>query len=189
MDIVTPEHKTVLRQWYEELQKQRGMRASLRRSTSISEACLAPGFHALRLQTHTLWKISGEEWRLTALALVAALGAHVKTNDEKQRFAQQLGNKEYGRRVMSELRFKRLCAAKTPDDLLRQLRRTIHLLKGNVNLPSLADDIFRWCREANDAQQHAGRALNPMEFVRVRWAMDFYQAGEPDDVNQPATAE
>ncbi len=42
------------------------------------------------MQTHTLWKIEAQEWRFTALALVAAVSANVKAIDERQPFAAQL---------------------------------------------------------------------------------------------------
>lgn len=58
------------------------------------------------MQTHTLWKIEAQEWRFTALALVAAVSANVKAIDERQPFAAQLAA------VMSEGRFTRLSAVK-----------------------------------------------------------------------------
>lgn len=142
MSIVKEEHKATLRKWHEELQEKRGNRASLRRSTTVNDVCLSEGFRSLLMQTHTLWKIEAQEWRFTALALVAAVSANVKAIDERQPFAAQLAA------VMSEGRFTRLSAVKTPDDLLRQLRRAVKLLNGSVNLISLAEDIFRWCRRA-----------------------------------------
>lgn len=96
------------------------------------------------MQTHTLWKIEAQEWRFTALALVAAVAANVKAIDERQPFAAGGGNVRG--------RFTCLSAVKTPDDLLRQLRRAVKLLNGSVNLISLADDIFRWCGERRPAQ-------------------------------------
>lgn len=146
MSIVKEEHKATLRKWHEELQEKRGNRASLRRSTTVNDVCLSEGFRSLLMQTHTLWKIEAQEWRFTALALVAAVSANVKAIDERQPFAAQLAA------VMSEGRFTRLSAVKTPDDLLRQLRRAVKLLNGSVNLISLAEDIFRWCGERRPAQ-------------------------------------
>lgn len=146
MSIVKDGHKATLRKWHEELQAKRGNRASLRRSTTVNDVCLSEGFRSLLMQTHTLWKIEAQEWRFTALALVAAVAANVKAIDERQPFAAQLAA------VMSEGRFTCLSAVKTPDDLLRQLRRAVKLLNGSVNLISLADDIFRWCGERRPAQ-------------------------------------
>lgn len=90
MSIVKEEHKATLRKWHEELQEKRGNRASLRRSTTVNDVCLSEGFRSLLMQTHTLWKIESQEWRFTALALVAAVAANVKAIDERQLFAAQL---------------------------------------------------------------------------------------------------
>ncbi len=90
MSIVKDGHKATLRKWHEELQAKRGNRASLRRSTTVNDVCLSEGFRSLLMQTHTLWKIEAQEWRFTALALVAAVAANVKAIDERQPFAAQL---------------------------------------------------------------------------------------------------
>lgn len=78
MNVVSDEHKATLRQWHEELQEKRGLRASLRRSATLNDVCLSEGFHSLMVQTHSLWNTRGKAWRFTALALVAALAAQVK---------------------------------------------------------------------------------------------------------------
>ncbi|AWN10796.1 type I-E CRISPR-associated protein Cse2/CasB [Salmonella enterica subsp. enterica serovar Derby] len=178
MSIMQEDHKATLRKWHEDLQEKRGARASLRRSKTVNEACLSEGFRSLLMQTHTLWKIDGQEWRVTALALTAALAANVKAIDKQQKFAAQLNG------VMSELRFTRLCAVKTPDELLRQLRRAVKLSNGAVNLFSLADDIFCWCQEQNDLLNHHRRQQRPTEFLRIRWALEYYQAGDGDTDNE-----
>ncbi len=56
MSVVTKDDKATLRQWHEELQEKRGLRASLRRSKTVNDACLAEGLHSLLMQTHSLWK-------------------------------------------------------------------------------------------------------------------------------------
>ncbi|MBJ9296807.1 type I-E CRISPR-associated protein Cse2/CasB [Citrobacter werkmanii] len=175
MSIVQEDHKVTLRKWHEDLQEKRGARASLRRSVTVNDVCLSEGFRSLLMQTHTLWKIEGQEWRFTALALTAAVAANVKKIDERQKFAAQLNGS------MSELRFSRLCAVKTPDELLRQLRRAVKLLNGSLNLFSLAEDIFCWCREQDDLLNHHRRQQRPTEFLRIRWALEYYQAGDADN--------
>jgi len=54
MNVVSDEHKATLRQWHEELQERRGLRASLRRSATLNDVCLSEGFHSLMVQTHSL---------------------------------------------------------------------------------------------------------------------------------------
>lgn len=56
MSIVTKDDKATLLQWHEELQEKRELRASLRRSKTVNDACLAEGLHSLLMQTHSLWK-------------------------------------------------------------------------------------------------------------------------------------
>lgn len=182
MSIVKDDHKATLLAWHEMLQEKRGLRASLRRCATVNECCVSDGFHSLRMKTHTLWKIDDQAWRFTALAMVAALTAHVRVIHERPSFAAQLGQKKTGDRpVMSALRFKRLSAVKTPDDLLRQLRRAISLLEGAVNLMSLAEDVFIWCREQDELMKHIRRQQRPTEFIRIRWTLDYYQAGDVDE--------
>lgn len=180
MMFIKDDHKATLCRWHEELQEKRGLRASLKRSHTLKEACLAEGFRHLLMQTHTLWDVKGEPWRFTALALTAALTAQVKSIDTHHSFAAQLGRTDESKRVMSELRFSRLSAAKTPDDLLRQLRRAVQLLKGKVNLPSLAEDIFCWCQENDESISHQRRQRRPVECIRIRWALEYFQAGDND---------
>lgn len=183
MKIVKDDHRVTLRQWHAGLQDKRALRASLRHSKTVTEACLSEGFRSLLMQTHSLWRSDAQEWRFTALAITAALAAHVKSIDERQTFATQLGQMMGNKPVMSELRFSRLSAVKTADELLRQLLRAVRLLNGTVNLPSLAEDVFHWCRENDELQNHIRRQQRPTECIRVRWAMEYFQAGDAGSDN------
>ncbi|MBL7636889.1 type I-E CRISPR-associated protein Cse2/CasB [Atlantibacter hermannii] len=182
--FLTDEHKKTLRTWHSQLENQRGLRASLRRSKTVNEICMSEGFRSLLVQTHSLWKVEHQAWRFTALALVAGLVSQVKSNDERQTFAARAGNKsERKRPLMSELRFARLRAVKTPDALLRQLRRAVMLLGGNVNVVSLAEDVFHWCQEHEDLRTHYRRQQPLTEFIQIRWAMEYYQADDISDLD------
>ncbi len=221
MSIVKEEHKATLRKWHEELQEKRGERASLRRSTTVNDVCLTDGFRLFLKNRQIKWQ-DEPEWRITALALIAAVSANVKAIDERQPFAAQLAAvMSKGRftrlsavktpdellrqlrravrllngsvnldslpfaaqlaAVMSKGRFTRLSAVKTPDELLRQLRRAVRLLNGSVNLDSLAEGVFRWCQESDDLLNHHRRQQRPTEFIRIRWALEYYQAGDADN--------
>lgn len=182
-------HRKTLRAWHSQLQERRGLRASLRRSKSVNEICLSEGFRSLLLQTHTLWKVEHQPWRFVALAVAAGLLSQVKNNDERHSFAARAGSTEAGRPLMSELRFARLRAVKTPDELLRQLRRAVMLLDSRVNIISLTEDIFCWCREAEDLRSHYRRQQPLTEFIHIRWAMEFYQAGDPEESEHVPTDE
>ena len=161
MSIVKEEHKATLRKWHEELQEKRGERASLRRSTTVNDVCLTDGFRLFLKNRQIKWQ-DEPEWRITALALIAAVSANVKAIDERQPFAAQLAA------VMSKGRFTRLSAVKTPDELLRQLRRAVRLLNGSVNLDSLAEGVFRWCQESDDLLNHHRRQPN-LSVSAGRW--------------------
>ncbi|HAH9648011.1 TPA: type I-E CRISPR-associated protein Cse2/CasB [Escherichia coli] len=140
----------------------------------VNDVCLTDGFRLFLKNRQIKWQ-DEPEWRITALALIAAVSANVKAIDERQPFAAQLAA------VMSKGRFTRLSAVKTPDELLRQLRRAVRLLNGSVNLDSLAEGVFRWCQESDDLLNHHRRQQRPTEFIRIRWALEYYQAGDADN--------
>lgn len=80
---------------------------------------------------------------------------------------------------MSKGRFTRLSAVKTPDELLRQLRRAVRLLNGSVNLDSLAEGLP--LVPSDDLLNHHRRQQRPTEFIRIRWALEYYRAGDADN--------
>lgn len=181
MSYLNHEQRQALLNWHDAINSSKGrrLRASLRRCSDIHQVCQAEGFRSLLFKKDlpALWNHEQEPWRFSAMAVLAATVAHVKTNNEKGHFAAQLGVEKKGRIVMSELRFSRLSGAKTHDELLRQLRRAVKLCEGVVNIPDLAEGIFRWCREESD---HYVK-LKPTEYIRIRWAMEYYQAVTAED--------
>ena len=181
MTYLSKEQQQALLSWHDAINDTKGrrLRASLRRCSDINQACQAEGFRSLLFKKDlpALWNREQEPWRFSAMALIAAVLAHVKTNSNKEKFAEQLGAEKKGRPVMSELRFSRLRGVKTHDELLRQLRRAVKLCEGVINIPDLAEGIFRWCREANDPYL----TLKPTDYIRIRWAMEYYQAVTPED--------
>ncbi|HAH0302968.1 TPA: type I-E CRISPR-associated protein Cse2/CasB, partial [Escherichia coli] len=46
---------------------------------------------------------------------------------------------------------------------------------------SLAEGVFRWCQESDDLLNHHRRQQRPTEFIRIRWALEYYQAGDADN--------
>ncbi|EMA8638491.1 type I-E CRISPR-associated protein Cse2/CasB [Cronobacter malonaticus] len=183
MSILSQAHRESLLKWHALMNEQQGrrLRASLRRSHTLNDVWLSEGFRSLAARVPTLWNVAGREWRFCALGIVAALAAHVKTVDTRASFAEQLGHKEGNHAVMSELRFRRLSQARTQEELFRQLRRAVQLLRGVVNLPDLAEGVFRWCAEEDERERHAARRRAPTDYIRVRWALDYYMAGNPSD--------
>jgi len=58
----------------------------------------------------------------------------------------------------------------------------VQLLGGVVNLPDLAEGVFRWCAEEDERERRAAHRRTPTDYIRVRWALDYYMAGNPSDV-------
>lgn len=183
MSMLSQAHRESLLKWHSLINEQQGrrLRASLRRSHTLFDVWLSEGFRALAARLPSLWNVPGREWRFCALGIVAALAAHVKTIDTRHAFAAQLGHINGNNPVMSELRFRRLSQARTQEELFRQLRRAVQLLGGTVNLLDLAESVFRWCAEEDERARHTAQKRTPTEYIRVRWALDYYMAGAPSD--------
>jgi CRISPR type I-E-associated protein CasB/Cse2 len=119
-----------------------GALARLRRASSPVEALaeaeaihLAAKLDITRSQTD----------RLAYVGALAATLAHVRDNQQGQSMAQMLGpvgKDESG--IMSALRFQRLITARGADDLMRQMRNAVKLLKGRANITDLAASIYWW---------------------------------------------
>lgn len=154
------EHQRLL-EWWEELDKNRGDRAALRRTSSVEQVMFNPGFHRLwRKLRDTRWS------RHEGAALIAALAARVNYHDPRKSFAAQLGSPPAGREkaAFSGLRFRRLLQANDPNDLLQACSRAIAMCDGRVNLTNLAESAYWW----NDG-------------VRKKWAFDYYDANPSAD--------
>lgn len=191
MSMLSQAHRESLLKWHSLINEQQGrrLRASLRRCHTLSDVWLSEGCQALAARVPSLWNVPGREWRFCALGIVAALAAQVKTIETRQTFAAQLGQTTGNNPVMSELRFRRLNQARTHEELFRQLRRAVQLLGGAVNLPDLADGVFRWCAEVDECMRHAAQKRTPTDYIRVRWALDYYMAGNPPDEPDAATTD
>jgi CRISPR type I-E-associated protein CasB/Cse2 len=187
---LTGVQKEALCRWHEHINSMAGRkgRASLRRSGELREAWLAEGFRSLLLDP-AFKEFCGDKhqaWRFNALAVVAAVLVHVRHHDERRPFTAQLGRIAPGETKprFSERRFMRLQRASSPDDLLRQLRRAARILEGSVNITDLAGGVFCWFKEEDARLRHQVLSQQPGEFIHVRWAMDYYQAGSEDDAQQ-----
>ena len=100
--------------------------------------------------------------RLPRVAVTAAVLAHIRKDDDsfRRRFAEMLGQGSE-RRLMSELRFKRLLAATEDQDLMITFRRAVALAgKKDIDVGDVASSLLDWS-----------------ERRRMRWAFDYYGAG------------
>lgn len=97
-------------------------------------------------------------WQQDRLAALAGLAAHIKRSSNRSLPQEMHQHPEGGERNrVSELRFKRLLESPDVDSLFTGLRRVLPLIEHQVDLASMASDLFRW----NDA-------------VRKRWAYAYY---------------
>lgn len=156
------ESSTILREWWEGLERDRGERAVLRRASGPTEVAFSPAYH--RLLGRLLQ--GGYVIRREALAAVAGLAAHVKGDvGEEKSMAQLMAvPKTSGSGVkVSGLRFRRLLVVTQREELYPLMIRMVRLLNGKVNLVNLANAAYWW-----------------NENTRKQWAYDYY-ATAPDE--------
>lgn len=152
-----------LLEWYRHLdERDRGGRAELRRCESADGVVFVPAFHALVQNfEHGAGDLGASE--LHGLARVALCSARVRRGPDHAgigaayTMAAALATGEAGA-AMSELRFRRLLEGADERDALKQLRRAIDLLGGNVSLRDVAAAAFDF---------------SPT--LRKRWAFDYYR--------------
>lgn len=158
------QEQQAIREWWQNLDDNRGGRAKLRRCEKPEDILLQSSFYELQQRcpkTPTL-----------ALAAVAGLLAHVKTNSEYS-FPKQLGQqKEHsGKAVFSELRFQQLLASRDIDELYENLRRAVMQLNRTANILSLADGVLHWAQEQYDKNQFDERPERRFQFA---WAKAYF---------------
>lgn len=122
---------SIILQWYNELENDKGGRAELRRAHNPIEVVFLSVYHRLYA------KLEASSPDKEALACVAGLCAHVKEN-QKDEFAKQMeGN-------ISSLRFRKLLAINDREDLYHMMIRIIRQLGGKVNVADLAKTVYWW---------------------------------------------
>ena len=159
--------------WHASLQENLGERAQLRRVADSNDALLTPAFARFLKQMPGYWGVNTDQQGiiLPDTAMVVSVVARVKEHDPKHSFATSLAKprEKGGNSVMSELRFQRLQTSQDEQEFFEQICRAVDLLRGRVNIPSLANDILHWLHEFR-----SGPATNPQNRLAVRWATDYY---------------
>lgn len=159
--------------WWLTLQDHRGERAQLRRADTPDDILLTPAFIQFLRRMPEHWGVDfGEEGIfLRHAALIAAVLAHVKEHSDQFSFAERLARPREtgGKAVMSELRFQRLQKSRTEDEFFTRIRRAVGLLRGEVNIISLTNDILHWLHE-----YHFAPADRPERRLAVKWASEYY---------------
>jgi CRISPR system Cascade subunit CasB len=164
-----------LLEWWAWLDKNRGDRARLRRVESGSDGVFTEAFRHLLVKAPELELQLPKRWsenqKLSALAMVAAILAHVKKDLTVGSFATQLATSKNGDKSrMSTLRFQQLQKSHDPEEFYRRMLRAVRLLEGNVNISSLADNILHWLDE-----YYWGVDRNPQKRLLFCWANDYYR--------------
>jgi CRISPR system Cascade subunit CasB len=110
-------------------------------------------------------------------ALIAAVLAHVREEDDRKVVAAAAGEKigDDQRRV-HPLRLRRLLTAQSDADCLIAFRRLVALLGKRVNVADLAESLLEWPDAVRGGQR------------RRRWAFDYYGAGSAAPENHDQVA-
>ncbi|WP_375508957.1 type I-E CRISPR-associated protein Cse2/CasB [uncultured Caballeronia sp.] len=141
--------------------------ARLRRCATVMDAASEPTTLAL------CRRLGRGEVGLERAALLAAVLAHVHADRIDLSVARQIGVQRNGRSIMSDLRFRLLLQADTPDEQLTGFRRLVLLAGRELNVADLAAGLWRWTDE------DAG------EKTRRHWIYAYHDA--PDFQTSPTT--
>ncbi len=153
--------------------------AKLKRASSVSEAAAEPSTAEL------FDKLFGAELKaeknrarfielhLPRAAVIAAVLAHVGEH-RHETIARAVGTPRGGEGstpLITPLRLKRLLAAREPDDVLIQFRRTVAILGHAANVRDLAIQLLAWTDDERG------------DLTRTRFAFDYHGADQfaPDD--------
>ena len=150
--------------WWRELQPKdgqgerrsgdRGALARLRRCATVMQAASEPATLAL------CRKLAAGEAGLDRVALLAAVLAHVREERFDLTVARQIGVQQDNTAAMSDLRFRRLLQADTPDERLIGFRRLVALAGRKLNVADLAAGLWHWSEERE----------------RLRWIYTYHEA-------------
>jgi CRISPR system Cascade subunit CasB len=142
-----------VREWWQDLDEDRGGRAQLRRCRDVTEVYFCPAFHGL---LRRLGVKGGQQSGV--LAVIAGVLSHVKEDAPSgPRFAVQMAQDRGERAPVSELRFRALLEKADRENLFMPLIRVIGVMRGAANVADLARSIRYW---------------GPR--VRREWACDYY---------------
>lgn len=147
----------VLREWWENLKKNKGDRAALRRAATLTEVIFVPAFHTL-LNCLRREDYAVSDYSLSKLAAIAGLASRVE-NDSSKSLGDQLGTPKTGDKkpLLSELRMRRILASDDLEELYTLLRRAISIAGDTSSLSDLSVTIWHWMpinsKNTNDSRR------------------------------------
>ncbi len=175
----SPETPTQIRRrivfaWWAELTEQpteagalrgpnrRGEHAALRRCSSVAEVAFCSAYLRLRLALQQAGQKPSLDWLAVVAGVLAHASAHVPLPSYGN-LGAQIGAPQGDKAALSGARFRRLLVAQDPDEVFQQMRRVLHILRGQVDVNALASDLL---------QLGSTRA----DDVRKAWAFAYYEA-------------
>jgi CRISPR type I-E-associated protein CasB/Cse2 len=152
-----------------------GALARLRRG-SLQEAALEPATADLYRRINPLLRERRELEGFERAALIAAVLAHVRESDRRERVARAAGEHGDNAARLSPLRFRKILTARGASDCLIAFRRLVALLGSTVDVGDLAVSLAEWNMDGAGDRR------------RTRWAFDYYDAGAaaPDESQDAA---
>jgi CRISPR system Cascade subunit CasB len=151
----------VLKNWWKSLEQNKGLRASLRRTSSPTNVMFESEFYTLHKTLLGHNKAINDE----RFAAVMGLLAHVKYSFEgKKSFGGLLGSTDAEKGGtnprLSEARFKRLLVIDDRDEMYRAMIRVVRLLDGKVPIADFANLVYWWNdRSKRDVAREYYKAL------------------------------
>ncbi|MCI0508192.1 MAG: type I-E CRISPR-associated protein Cse2/CasB [Gammaproteobacteria bacterium] len=144
----------VLAGFWDELRKDNGARAELRRCKTATDVMMTPVFHRLCVRLKpVLSSVSGWEERI---AIITGLISHLnresaqvlkagvaRSESDIESFIRPMADLKGDRPLVSELRFRRLLQ-RDVGDLYPALIRILRMVDGKTNLYGLAESVFYW---------------------------------------------
>ncbi|MEQ1695270.1 MAG: type I-E CRISPR-associated protein Cse2/CasB [Hyphomicrobiaceae bacterium] len=147
--------------------------ARLKRASSVMEAAAEPATaHLFEMLFSAQLKEAKSrdgfiQVHLPRAAVIAAVLAHVG-DPRPETMARAIGTPRSGgdgsTPLVTPLRLKRLLAARDPDDVLIQFRRTVAILGHQANVTDLAQQLLAWTDDERG------------DLTRTRFAFDYHGA-------------
>lgn len=138
---------SALFEWWSGLDKNRGARAELRRCNTPLEVMMTPSFHYARRRLLER-RLDEEESRNDRLPLVIGLASHVTSSLQRDAHVALPSLPDAfsrgDRPKVSPLRFRQILEAHDDDELFTRVRRVLPMVRNEISVFSLANDLYWW---------------------------------------------
>ena len=130
-----------LKNWWEDLKDNKGVRAEFRRTKNIEDVIMLPSFHIACNKFNTFFE--GENGWKERFAMILGLLSHIKEMSDEKFVVQMAMATSLSRPPVSELRFRRLLQCNR-DELYVKMIRIIRLLNGRGKIYDIAKSCYFW---------------------------------------------